>query len=57
VIRFSDVGAIVIISSALLYISKFYLTFRSAGKGSMAGEDGEGRLAWEEVKGLDVAAI
>jgi hypothetical protein len=27
------------------------------GKGSMAGEDGEGRLAWEEVKGLDVVAI
>ena len=23
----------------------------------MAGEDGEGRLAWKEVKGLDVAAI
>ena len=29
----------------------------ACGNGSMAGEDGEGRLAWEEVKGLDVVAI
>ena len=48
-IGFADVGVIVIISRACLYMSKSYLAFRSAGKGSMAGRRARGLLLIEHA--------